>query len=350
MRHNRITIVVSTFVIVMHYLWGGPRCLFLKDALGKRQNCANLAPSVRSLLAWLPTDTETLVVNQRPMALEDIEAMREKRSMGNFLEWWSSGGFLFSIQNGVHTKHLKNARISMVIEGARSFRRPAKFGLMRYQGCHILSFKDDLGDEGVAFLSALNAHATDIRQIAGQAVLVLTESYNADTWTLFITQPQPNVLIFATDEGYICEVIRRSRGINEQRAFPENISEWSNVDIRAPIWAIRHYNKEDKTEDPSSPFFDGPSAFRIPDHHAIGITMSIYPSKRVAQVFYLSDNQYAKGIASSLCSIARNVQPVPSARTNVKGIHSVRLLLERDGDRETFIMSLLAALGHGILF
>jgi hypothetical protein len=82
------------------------------------------------------------------------------------------------------------------------------------------------------------------------------------------------------------------------RALPQDLSEWKHVETNAPVWGVRHYQKQGAQLDPNSSLL-GQNSANIPDANAVGVTFSFAPTaERTATVNYLSASPDARRILS----------------------------------------------------
>lgn len=61
--------------------------------------------------------------------------------------------------------------------------------------------------------------------------------------TGLVCQPVEGVFVFSSSRTYLEEILLRLREQPTDRALPDGIPEWTNVDTAAPVWALRHYDK-----------------------------------------------------------------------------------------------------------
>ncbi len=229
-------------------------------------------PTPLQILGWLPPDTETLVVCKGPYTLEASRLDDEKEvalPLENHLQRQSYAP-LWCIRDGAYLKQLGGQEVALAVEGARSF-QPAKcLGMYPYEGCHILVFRRPLGPVGDAFRRTLSRDAKRVEKLAGQEVFVFQEKLEEDLWTFFIAQPRPNLLLCATHDGYLKEVLQLMAGKAGKRAFSEDLAEWRHVDRNVRCWAIRHYSEK-----------DSPLPFPLP---ATGFTFAYDPGRGPGKV------------------------------------------------------------------
>ena len=164
-------------------------------------------------------------------------------------------------------------------------------GELPFEGCSIAIFEDDLNDSRDAFMKDAEQVAVRFEEIEGQKVAVFQEQWEEDTWTTFVAFPQKGLVLVATNEGFLQEMLARMGGAQGERAFPDTLPEWKYVNKRAQFWGLRHYAKEQNASDPTSPFGGSKSA-NLPDDGAVGLTYQSDPSQaRNATLTYLSTSR-----------------------------------------------------------
>jgi len=252
--------------------------------------------SVADILWWLPPNTETVIVARGPFKLPVLPE-EPNRQYDKILQLMTLGA-LTGLKEGSFYQRLVGRTVSLAVEGSRRFREPSGLGEMPYEGCAIILFQVDLGLTGVALMKALEAAALRQREVRGHRVMIFEEKMESDTWTILVAHPKPNVLLCATDEGYLSEVLNRMGAREKPRALPETLPEWKHLDVNAPFWALRHYDRENASSDPSSPLTTQKAA-NVPDDQGVGLVFEYNPSRgKVARVKYLSANKNAVEIAT----------------------------------------------------
>jgi hypothetical protein len=135
-------------------------------------------------------------------------------------------------------------------------------------------FAEDVTERGRRFFKDATVKALEIREIEGVRVAIGQEKLEQDLWTFYIAFPRANIVVAATNEDYLREVLRRMQGAAGPRALPPTLPEWKYLAPDAPVWAIRHYDHSQAKLDPSSPF-GGKKAANDPDEDAIGILFQL---------------------------------------------------------------------------
>jgi hypothetical protein len=297
-------------------------------------------PTPLQILGWLPPDTETLVVCKGPYTLEPPPRDDEKAvalPLENYLQGQSYAP-LCCIHDGAYLKQLGGQEVALAVEGSRHFQPAQCLGLYPYEGCHILVFRRPLGPAGDALRKALSRDAKGVEKLAGQEVFVFQEKLEEDLWTFFVAQPRPNVLLCATHDGYLKEVLQRMAGKTGKRAFPEDLAEWRHVDKGARFWAIRHYNENEPP----------PATAALP---ATGFTFVYDPGRgsekvKTAKVKCLST---VKDPEKSLVKWwTFNPGPwIPTAKQREPGVIEITAEM-KEGEAFAFLYMLLCHLGHVI--
>jgi hypothetical protein len=296
------------------------------------------------LLNWLPEDTETLIVAQGPFEIPNPTF--EQLKLDEAIRLLPFGPVL-GFKDEMLYKELVGQKILCSIEGSRRFTAPRNLGMMPYQGAHILQF--DLAADG-ALRKAFHAYqerAEKKIELAGERVAVFTEKFESDMWSFFVSQPQPGVLICATNQAFLEETLKRIGRKPARRALPADLPEWKHVDINARVWAIRHYRKESAVNDPSSPLRPGAAA-NILDPDAVGLVLWYRPEiDKLTRIRYLSGAKNALELATNgrrhtsegLTHDIKQVAP---------GVVEITISVSDEIAVPRFMLVLLGSLGHGL--
>lgn len=207
------------------------------------------------VLSWLPPDTETLLVANGPFWMSNFRTGEDESRNSRVTTEELARGFegltlaLFDAKNGILEKHLKGKKILFAMEASRHFRSPKGLGEMPFEGCALAIFKDDLGDRRDAFMKDAAFIALRIEEIEGHKVAIFAEPSEQDILTTFVTFPQAGVVLVATDEQFLRQVLSRMRDEKEQggRALSDTLPDWKYVNKEAQFWGLRHYNRQELT-------------------------------------------------------------------------------------------------------
>ena len=314
---------------------------------------------LKRLLSWLPADTETLLVANGPFWMSDFsigqEDYEDREATTEELEKHFEGLTLqlFNSGKGLLEKNLERKKVLFALEGSRHFRPPAGLGEEPFEGCAIAIFQDDLDDRRDAFMKSAARVAVRIEEIEGQKVAVFEEPMEQDIWTIFVTFPQKGVVLVATNQRFLQELLARMRGAEGERALPDTLPEWKYVQRQAQFWGLRHFDKRRASEDPTSPF-GGSKSDNVPDDEAVGQTYQCDPSKeRKATLTYLS------GSRAELRKIEESRFPISAEPKEIAGLHIQYRELEPGVMRTIYDLSFMQPLnffffvfmgnmGHGV--
>jgi hypothetical protein len=337
-----------------------PALFFSTGCTGQKTESGTIRGRIdlKQLLSWLPADTETLLVANGPFWMSSFqlgeEASKDREATNEEVEKHFEGLTLqlFNFGKGLLQKQLGGRKILFALEASRHFRPPAGLGELPFEGCALAIFQDDLSDRRDAFMKSAAQAGVRIEEIEGQEVVVIEEPMEEDTWTIFVTFPQKGVVLVATNERFLEEMLARMRGAEGARALPDSLPEWKYVDEQGQFWGLRHFDKRQASEDPTSPF-GGQKSANIPDEEAVGLTYQCNLSKeRKATLTYLS------GPRAELRKIEERRFPISAERKETAGLHIQYQELGSGVMRTTYDLSsmqpldwfffvFMANMGHG---
>jgi hypothetical protein len=316
-------------------------------------------PNLNQVLSWLPVDTETLLGANGPFVWDpkalSNDPPSQERLTPTELEMQSRMFplTLLNFKNGGLGEFIKDKTLSLAIEGSRHFRPPGGLGLMRYEGCLVMIFVPTVSLDGAAFMRTAANSAVRFEERNGTRVAVFEERSENDTWTTFVGFPRRNVAIVATNLDYLVGLLDRMRGTPATRALPPNLSEWKHVDTKAPVWGVRHYQKQGAELDPSSPLL-GQNAANVSDANAVGVTFSFaLAAERTATVDYLSTNTDARRILSGYLMMEDAATAAPREfqmrlRQPAAGVLEASIDLSATEAIQRLLFGLMAMVGHAV--
>lgn len=282
--------------------------------------------SADSVIAWLPANTETLVVTKGLVRVSDT-SMVIASSLADIAAFGPSFSRTRNILEPLHRAHLRFA-----VEGARAFRPPASLGYALYDGCHIAVFEPADAPLIEEFVRAVGAASDGTVNVGSFNALGLHWHAENDDWSAFVVRLRPNVIIICTSAAMLGEVLERATHGAPARAFASTIPEWSAVDTTAQVWAIRHYGRP--VSDPD---------VKVLDTLAVGVTMS-FAESGVIVVHYLSRNPQADSIARQMWAHVSGA----SFTTDQNGVRiSIPPPTDR-GSRGILFLIVFGLLGHEI--
>jgi beta-lactamase regulating signal transducer with metallopeptidase domain len=247
------------------------------------------ADRLDEVLSWLPADTETILGGNGPFALavphkkapSDHPAIDEMAK--SFPALMMSG----LLEKRVAPKELTGLSISLAVGAIRGYRSPR--GPKDLLSCGVIMVEKD-GEQALeAVMRSLLGKAGRRMQVAGKATAVFEERVEKDTQTVFIAQPRPNVLLCASQEGILKEVLENTERKPATRITLRDFPEWKYVNTKSTAWAIRHYRKAAAAKGRSSPERNDADSFHDPD--AVGFSYSYNPATKEATICYLTHPQ-----------------------------------------------------------
>jgi hypothetical protein len=303
---------------------------------GKNGKSPPPSPTIREALGWLPANTETIIAAVGPFQVEvrenkDDEVM--KSSFEELLELQSLSP-LTGIAHGAFAKELRGRKVALAVEGARNFRAPKQLGEWLYDGCHILVFEQGLGTAGAALEKTLLAKAKKTFRIGGNQVFVYEQQFEKDLWTFYITRPQENVLLLATERHFLEEVLKRREKRAKVEAAPTRLPDWEAVVGQARFWALHRGDTEH--------YLDGND-----------FVFTFTPGSRevVKITCYLKGKEATKTIRRNWTGGSDEADLAPRIKKIRPGVIEATFRLKKRGDsRWEFLFGLLCELGHGIFF
>jgi hypothetical protein len=299
------------------------------------------APSaLEEFLTWLPPNTETLVVARGPFKVQYFEDSdedsedAEEVSLEETFQYYTLGS-LAAIREGRFFKEMANWTVKLALEGSRKFRRPSGLGGFLYEGSDVILLEDKTPLD--SFMKSIEKDAEAILEVQGHRVSVYREKLENDEWTFHVVRPKPNVLLCATNRGYLDETLRRITNSPKPRAFSADLPEWKLLNPDARVWAIRHYIRGE--EDVYACSFKD-------DATAKGMVFFPSAEGRTGRVRILSESEDTfKEVAGSFHNPREGLT---AETTHEKGVVEVRAKCVDPKSTSYFVFVLLAFLGHAI--
>lgn len=299
------------------------------------------SPDLDQILTWFPPDAEMLYVANGPIEVPEMpyEDDVEVSSLLSLQAWaWSLAG----VDEGVLARDLGGESLLIAVEASRRFTVPEDLGMMPYEGCQVLIFDPAANDAVQTAADRALREAPQSIEVGSHSVAVYTETWESDKWNILIAHPRPGVVLCATNQEFLEEVLARMDEEHHDRAFPDTLPEWEHVDRQVAVWAIRHYDEVRAKTDPTSPLSPGSRH----DSEAIGFVFSFDSDLNAATVRYLSDAEDAIEVLKdgwydpdeNLESAVQQIEP---------GVVGFTLPVD-DESVGMFVFVLLYYLGHGI--
>jgi hypothetical protein len=172
-----------------------------------------------------------------------------------------------------------------------------------------------------------------------------------DLWTSYLALPGNDVVVVATNRDYLEAVLTRRKGDAQKRALPDSLPEWGVIDPNASYFGIRHYDRSQAEDDPSSPF-GGRKAANFPDERAIGFAFSIDTAtpRRATMTYFSGDPSLTPGQPPfRVMSTAAEAQYIDSQFRSIgPGVVQVSCSFKTVDGLDFFLFILEAFMGHAI--
>jgi hypothetical protein len=221
----------------------------LRDAVTEgrdRSLAASGSDLADSILRWLPTNTETLVVAQEPFTINKEDktkvatALQEAQGhvLGNLAE--AEKGKLWEVVLGrtVRLAALGARRFGEHSSDASDANNVAQLGMIDYEGCAVYAFAAPLPE------SILSRPPDD--SVMGYRVWISkgTQNDGPATNTYLVSLLQPDLMTVCNNREFFREMASRRDLPQQSRALPADLPEWKQLDRTAPLWAICHYRSD----------------------------------------------------------------------------------------------------------
>lgn len=241
---------------------------------------------VGEALAWLPADTESVWVNQRPFLIRPEEGMGLLWSRPN--EAYSVDR-LAALNGGNFYRALAKHRIRLVVAGGRNIHSTAVDSVPARIAAGEVAY--------IFFLAQPIDFAMPDGSIQGRpvwrAVAKVDEGQvfqpgqkraerEDENW---LALARPDVVVLTNRYALLSEMLERATLGSKTRAMPADLPEWAHVDRHASFWGLRHYRQDSKQGEPG---FAAPNLPHHPDGKAVGTTIRFDATTQSLEITYLS--------------------------------------------------------------
>ncbi|MCA9817012.1 MAG: hypothetical protein KC652_18005 [Cyanobacteria bacterium HKST-UBA01] len=205
--------------------------------------------SWKSLLNWLPTDTEVVLFETKSPKSKDTSFS----FFGDMVlpdqprDWKVS---LKLDEEAIQNNNLfRNLSVAYCLHAARTFRAPTK-PYNKFEpsdGVDVMVFSEQHKQVASNTIGALRQDCISRESLEGFEVL----RFDKTPWSFgicfgskqFICSPYEGVLVASSNRGYLREILSRLRLQPNDRALADGIPEWNFVNTSAKAWSIRHFDK-----------------------------------------------------------------------------------------------------------
>ncbi|MBX3073302.1 TonB C-terminal domain-containing protein [Candidatus Obscuribacterales bacterium] len=204
----------------------------------------------RPILNWLPVDTETLLV-ERKASNESFQADWISFFQPLVVEeggkdFKASLGYSPKISQCETNKLFLNTEDILCIHAAKTFKPPDGLGGGSSDAIEILILSDSDKNISKKLMSRIQNECIYRQVVEGVEVLTFLErpwSYGSMFSGNSICSPCDGVIVSANSLAQLREVLHRLRTTPSERAFPQSLAEWKEVDTSSKLWALRHFDR-----------------------------------------------------------------------------------------------------------
>lgn len=289
---------------------------------------------------WLPEDTETIIVDRQPHALGAAGDMTPIDGISRF-------SFIYSLHNrtlGPVYSPFAKTKIALVIEGSRKFRAPKDIGPNPYEGATIVYFQDPISER---LQAECRKNADKNIKVKGYDVTVFDSKLVRNNVIAHLAVVNANVVIIASHLSYLEDTLGRIGDKGKGRALPAALPEWKYLNPEATVWAIRHYNRRELLEDPTSPF-DKNSAY-MHDANAIGLVYQYMSKEQKCEVYHITAKESVEEIRENWQALREDEEVKLKADIATIDGRAIRIAVKPRQASEIayFKIFVNTALGHG---
>lgn len=309
--------------IAIAMLFGLPTVM-MQHALGQDMTYAE---QLTRLIRWLPDETESLIVTRGSKC--DFDGREDFDPVFPC----GSEGALSVIRAHRFQKRLKDMRIIMAVHASCRFSAPnVDRAQVKYAGCQLVLFEQEITASADKLLGDMAADADGSFRIGGRHVVRFKEEWHRQDWTFLVCFPLPKVLVVATDEQYLRELIgRMDQPTSVNFLHDERLETEVTRSADAHVLAVRRY-KEPSLE-LEIPRGARGFVFRYVDPKTAGITFLTAQSTK----------------ANAVRDIWRLFPPIstnPDVMAIEDGVFEVRHAISEQENWDGFWLLLMWRLGH----
>lgn len=203
----------------------------------------------REVLTWMPVDSESIAVAGAFSLRSQKEVSRFEPLYPAKTATWTlrsiATGPLHGLEGGEYLEILEGTRVRVAIAAGRRFKLVNSFGARSYQGCHAI-LTSGLAEKGDLFVEALREDAESVTIVEGHETFVFDTIFPNQVWAareewegVFITRPDPHVILCATQQDFLAEVLRRRAQTRVKHSLLNRSELWPHVDHSAKSWLVR---------------------------------------------------------------------------------------------------------------
>jgi hypothetical protein len=204
-----------------------------------------LPQDVEQIMAWLPTDTESLIVARSFEMGQHLEGLLDAEVVDLKPMFFSVALMDLEVLNDQLKLPLPQKRVKLAVTGGRNAEGVSAFGEVRKESCSIVVLEKPLGDGAGKWKAALRAKAEKKRTIVDEEVFVfrsftaMEPIFKPKEWQgTYVVLLAPDTILCATSDRYLEELLQRRKSPDKGRALPAELPEWKLIDTSSPAWML----------------------------------------------------------------------------------------------------------------
>jgi hypothetical protein len=215
---------------------------------------SNPLPAYKQALSWLPADTETLfmardfIVSRSGSVLQEAASGQKIDSLVDVREIirLEALSTLCDLEKGAEIRPFAGHKIVLALRGARHADVVSSFGSIRDEGCSIIFLEKPVNEIAPQWSERSQRNALEVRVHSGKKIYVFPTSVTMEPWVklkswqgTFIVLLKPDVLLCASSDQYLKEVLDRIDVPQTDRAMSDQLPIWKYTDPALSTWMIR---------------------------------------------------------------------------------------------------------------
>ena len=215
----------------------------VEDARNKSMAAAG-TELVEAVLAWLPPDTETVVVAQQPFSILAVDNTKDVNALDGARTY--SVMMLTAAEKQKLYPSLLGRTLRLAMLGARRFgeepeetranaSKRSELGMIEFQACAVYAFTEPVAE-------SVFGRPPD-ESVMGYRTWTSRTAWNEKpvVYPVSVSLLKPDLLIACNNREFLEQMLTRMASPAQPRALPADLPEWKLLDRTAPLWGITHY-------------------------------------------------------------------------------------------------------------
>lgn len=207
----------------------------------------NTGQRVNEILSWLPRDTESLLVIQKPSIIRASDPVLKLAQVPHMLSMF---GRLMAVDDRKVFRQLDGSTVTLVVNAALNVKTKGTLVESDEISAYVLSEPVDVRQLG-PFAETLNNRPIwrSPRRLDLGISGLSRAGQPADPKEVWYTLAQPDMLVISWKRETMLDFLARveSGGHTDAgRALPDSLPEWTKVNRTRSMWGLRHFQQHDR--------------------------------------------------------------------------------------------------------